>query len=49
MTIYRFEGSVFVRSTDLRAKDRMISSDDTYSYRYVEINPLLKHIKRKYA
>jgi len=46
MEIYKYEGSVFIRRWEFRAKRRMTCCDGTYSYRYTDVKPLLQHIKR---
>lgn len=46
MILEKYEGAVFVRRGDLRARKRMLGSDDSYSYRFIDVEPLLRHIKR---
>ncbi len=49
MILEKYEGAVFVRRRDFRACKRMLGSDDSYSYRFTDVEPLLQHIKRTHA
>ena len=49
MILEKYEGAVFVRRRDLRACKRMLGSDDSYSYRFTDVKPLLDRIKRTHA